>query len=118
MLDLRRLWQGVRDTPTWIWGALGAAGSMAWMYLRMRSAEHDQLAAETKATEAVLDRDTAETGARAEVALERAAELGEERASIHAQTERDAGAAEASSDAEVEAWVVGDAARRQKGDPP
>lgn len=112
MLMLNKLWSRVANAPTWLWGVVAGAGSLAWMFLRMRAAEEEAKSAEHRAAEAELDAGTADTSARAELALERASELAEERKEVAAETAEHVADAGAMTDEEANAWTRRDAERR------
>ena len=114
---LDKVWPLLQKTPVWVWGALASAAGFVFLGRRAQVAEQHADEAERHATEARLERDTAQEAAQAQVHIERADELAEEQELVRTETLSRVAEAGELSDQEVAAWLLRDAKGRVGDEP-
>jgi len=117
MIPLATIWNRLKTTPEWLWGAVAGAGTLTFFWLKMKKADEQVASAEREATEAKLDRDAAQDDATIELTRQDVAELDEERAAIRERAADEHEEALEMTDKETARWLQRDAETRLKDKP-
>jgi hypothetical protein len=114
MIPLITVWNRLKTTPEWVWGAVAGAGTIVLLWFKIKKADDQVVFAEREATEAKLDRDAALDTATIELSQEDVVELDEERAAIRKRAAEEHQEALEMSDEETARWLQHDAEARLK----
>lgn len=114
MIPLATLWNRLKTTPEWMWGAVAGAGTLMLLWFKIKKADEQVVAAEREATEAKLDRDAAQDAVTIELSREDVTELDVERAAIRERTADEREEALEMTDEDTARWLQRDAEARLK----
>lgn len=117
MIPLVTLWNRLKTTPEWMWGAVAGAGTLMLLWFKIKKADEQVVTAEREATEAKLDRDAAQDAVTIELSREDVAELDNERALVRERAAEAQEEALEMTDDETARWLQRDAEARLKGKP-